>query len=420
MTSAHSHEGESGSSLLAQTMAMELSKNNSVLYLRLGKNFKIKEITPNLTFVYIPSKNYRGLVIPQIDLIVKNKIFSAIDSFKPEIVHLQNMIFGSVVATIWAKKNNVPVVLTLHHIPTQGATFVFTGNKNINLVKFLDKLNLHAYSAPYIKSVDLVIALNNSIVDSLRQIDPAIKYKVINNGININSLLNLKRKKPVKYFRFVYPGSFNERKNQIFLAQTFNLLPDNFKLFLYGNKESGFTYLTKLKKIISENNSRNIKILEYKNHKEMLRAYENSDFLVSASKKEVQSLVIIEALAAGLPVIGLENETTQELINTKIGLVMPLTTTPPDFAMNLIAYAETAKKDYYSISKNCRTNIGNFKTEIVAAKLLKEYVKLTGNYNSNTKRSGVVFLYFLYYFSVLTAKAVEIYTLIKNLRFSGK
>jgi len=41
---------------------------------------------------------------------------------------------------------------------------------------------------------------------------------------------------------------------------------------------------------------------------------EKTHVLVSASKMEVQSLVIIEALTSGTPVVGLANETIDELI----------------------------------------------------------------------------------------------------------
>ncbi len=40
---------------------------------------------------------------------------------------------------------------------------------------------------------------------------------------------------------------------------------------------------------------------------------------VSASKMEVQSLAIIEALASGSPVIGLGNETVDELVDETNG-----------------------------------------------------------------------------------------------------
>ena len=61
------------------------------------------------------------------------------------------------------------------------------------------------------------------------------------------------------------------------------------------------------KNFTKKNNLTNINFLGFKNQKELRKIYSKNDFLIITSKYETWGLVINEAMASGLPVIGSRN-----------------------------------------------------------------------------------------------------------------
>ncbi len=72
---------------------------------------------------------------------------------------------------------------------------------------------------------------------------------------------------------------------------------------------------------------------------------------VSASKMEVQSLAIIEALASGSPVIGLGNETVDELVDETNGVRLPNDTSAEEFAAAIRSVCDDRQRR----TQNCVT-----------------------------------------------------------------
>ena len=120
--------------------------------------------------------------------------------------------------------------------------------------------------------------------------------------------------------------------------------------------------------------------------KDIIKIFKKSDFLISASLKEAQSLVIIQALASGKPVIGLENETITELINNKNGKSLPKKTTPKKFAYYILDFVKNC--NYKSLSKNARQDASKFKIENVSLEIEKMYDSATHT-NSKYGRRNV-------------------------------
>ena len=105
------------------------------------------------------------------------------------------------------------------------------------------------------------------------------------------------------------------------------------------------------------------------------KAFSKSDFLVSSSRKEAQSLVVIESLAAGKPIIGIENETISDLVDGSCGLVFPATISAQEFAKNLLQF--TKNVNYIRLSKKSRKESVKFKIENVVSKIENLYQSLT-------------------------------------------
>lgn len=380
-------ENECGVSVVAQDIAKEISKEHKVLYVCLGEKYKTKTVNKNLTYLKVPSVSVKQLDIPQLTPEVVKSLFKELDNFNPDVIHSQNLSFMDIVCMVWALKKNTPIVVTFHAIISDGVLgYVFPKTKDIKVVKLIKKPPSTTLVKQILKKVDLVIALNEFVKKSVLSIYPKIKIKTINNPRDIKFYNKLKTKSPSRKKVFVFLGSYISRKNQKYLLHVFKHLPKIYKLELYGNKKTGFYYVKKLKKIISENKITNVNINNHISQDNVGKVLEKADYFVSASLKEAQSLVIIEALASGTPVIGLENETISELVNKKKGLSLPKETTPTTFAKRLQEYVNKSESSYTETAINCRKGLGKFDIQNVVKKIVETY-KETVDKKKETKES---------------------------------
>lgn len=152
-------------------------------------------------------------------------------------------------------------------------------------------------------------------------------FKVITNGIdlsiynfNLNTRLKYRNKLKIKDNEILlgHVGSFNYQKNQIFLVNLLDRLPNNYKLVLIGN---GSEY----KNVRNKANSLglNDKVI-FTNVVNNVQDYLNAiDIFLLPSNFEGQPFVIIEALANGLPCI-VSNKVSKEIDVTENSSFLPL------------------------------------------------------------------------------------------------
>lgn len=373
ITSNYELGNETGSAKVAEELAEKISTRNKVLFICLGTKFRIYEKNKNLEVLEVTSVNIKNLFVPIITPIIMYQVFKKLDLFKPDVVHAQNSILTSSLVQMWSILNNTPFVVTFHHVPSEPIKHLVPHlNKNIlfNLVQDIYK---NTSLKNFLKNSDLVIAQNDLIYKSIRTIDKKVAIEIINNGIEIKKLNQIRLRKKDGVTNFVFLGSFNYRKNQLFLVKTFNYLPFNYVLNLYGNFKSGGDYLDQIKDLISKNKINNINIYGFELN--INKVFKKNDYLVSASKKEAQSLVIIQSLAAGKPIIGISNETIDELINNTNGLAVKRGTSPKNFAYQITKF--TKENNYAVLSKKCIKDSKKFDINLVVSKIEDCYQRLS-------------------------------------------
>ena len=371
VTSNYKIGNETGTSHIADGLSRELTKKYQVTYICAGEKYQISKINAKFTILTIPSIEINEFSVPLITPNIMLDVFKYLNSFNPDVVHAQNPFLISDLAQRWANKNTVPFIVTFHHVPTQAIEHIlpkFSKNlvtiivqniyKEVSLKRFLEKTNA-------------VIALNKNVKKSIREINKNIPMKVINNGLDLKRLQKIRIKNKLSNkINFVSLGSYTERKNQKYLINVFSHLPKNYILKLYGSKKTGGIYFRDLSKLLDHSKLENVFLEDYTNN--LPGVFKWADFFITSSLKEVQSLAIIESLAAGRPVIGLKNETVSELINNKNGLALSLSTPPKIFAMKLLKFIK--KINYKELAVESRQDSEKFNIEIVSSKI-EEYYK---------------------------------------------
>ncbi|OGM05016.1 hypothetical protein A2715_00885 [Candidatus Woesebacteria bacterium RIFCSPHIGHO2_01_FULL_39_32] len=373
ITSLYRPGNETGTARISEELSETLSKKHDVTYLCLGEKYQIKKRNRNLFYFTIPSLPIKQAYVPKLTPDVVRQMFKDLDKISPDVIHAQNIAFTTLICLIWAIRNNSAFVVTFHSLPSEGINYVFPKLSNKKILSQINYSLSKSYNKKLLENVNLIIALNKYVQRSIHAITRKTKTIVINNGLDLKPFRELEIKTSEKDKVFTFVGSFVGRKNQEFLVKAFAHLPKSYHLKLYGNIKSGDDYVKKIKKIIVNKRINNVEIHDFIDRKKLLQVLAKSDYFVSASMKEVQSLVIIESLASATPIIGLKNETINELIDGKNGISFPKNITPRAFAKNIFKYVKTNEKDYYETSRYAREGIQKFDIGYVSEKILNAY-----------------------------------------------
>ena len=195
ITSNYPVGSETGASRVAEMLVKYLSRKNDIAFICLGKKYSEEKISKNITVVKIPMFDFKMFQVPLITPIVMYKVFSFLDSFKPNIIHAQNSVFVSKISQLWSMINDVPYIITYHHIPTEALYHLAPSlSKNIlgNLVQDIYK---NTSLKNTLKNSDGIVAVNQTIYESIKTVDKNVKISIINNGIETKELSKIKIKK---------------------------------------------------------------------------------------------------------------------------------------------------------------------------------------------------------------------------------
>ncbi len=183
---------------------------------------------------------------------------------------------------------------------------------------------------------DHVIAVSNilrSIIIKEYNIIPS-KISVIHNGVEQNFFVEKQISSEGNSQYILFVGEITKMKGLDFLLNALQQL-DDFHLVLVGKETA---YLSELeKKYYALFESEKVTILGQMDQKALSLAYSNAKFLVLLSTYDSYGMVVLEAMAAGKPVVISDNVGAKEIIeNGKEGFVVPLNDV--DYLVSVLRY----------------------------------------------------------------------------------
>lgn len=180
------------------------------------------------------------------------------------------------------------------------------------------------------------------------------KIKVINNGIDLNifkptNTIDVREKYNIQLDKQIILGVaaiWDKRKGLEEFIELSKYIDDRYKIVLVGLNKKQIKQLPK--NIIGIKRTENLE--------ELANLYTCSDVLFNPSKEETFSLITIEAIACGTPVIAYDNSAVKELINKETGICLPINLNKQENIKKILTYLEISKKidnidyiDKYSI-----------------------------------------------------------------------
>lgn len=259
------------------------------------------ELFPNIHVTYLPAIKIlpRSLTDPYIiKAYLKNKVYDLIHAHYPiALLHILN--------------HHVPLVLTLHGIIWEEKKFV--KNRYVNF--FYHDYNTHVIKK-ILSEIDGFVAISPYVIHKLTEAGlPLNQNKIyqINNSIS-TAYLNINNS--LEEHIIFYPAKISELKNQRAAIEAIKLLKERckqIKLIFSGIPDKQY-----LKSVLDEVKSNGLTdYVEYVgvlNREQMLDYYKKASIVMLLSYQETQPMVILEAMAAGIPVIASNLQSISSII----------------------------------------------------------------------------------------------------------
>ncbi len=237
-----------------------------------------------------------------------------LEEFSPEIIHSHHPFLVGDTAVRVASDKGLPLVFTHHTLYEQYTHYVNEQSEAL-------KLFVMDLSTGYANLCDRVVAPSQSIADLLVKRGVTTPITVVPTGIDLQRFkpsdrVSFRRAQgiPPEAFLVGHVGRLAQEKNLAFLTETV-------AAFLQKNPEAWFILVgqgplePELRGILSNRGvSERIRFLGVLGGDELAEAYGCMDVFAFTSHSETQGMVLAEAMACGVPVVGLDASGVREVI----------------------------------------------------------------------------------------------------------
>lgn len=296
-----------------------LSREHEVVLFAPGEGrLRMETVSPRFRIWWVPSSPfpfYEGYRIASLDY---RKISELLRKEKPDVVHAHAPINLGLQGILAAKRKGIPAIATYHtHYPDYVP--------HVMTVK-LPKMLRHAteYTAKrFVKHTfgmaDVVTAPTEELVAELCSYGMA-NVVHLPNGIDLSKLdctakdvaaFRKRHKIPSGMMVVLYLGRISFEKRLDRLLEAFKSIEKNDRVLVVAG---GGPYLKAFKDISNKLGIKNIIFTGYVKAGELGAAYRCADIYVSASDSETFGLTFVEAMYAGLPVIGVARLGPKDII----------------------------------------------------------------------------------------------------------
>jgi glycosyltransferase involved in cell wall biosynthesis len=315
--------------------------------------------------------------MPDLSARTVGEVFDFLNEYQPDIVHAHDPALIGLIGQVWARMNFVPFVHTAHILPSKALDFGTADALNVWLLKnSLSESVIQSVLNNFYMNCDALIALNQSALESIREFGFQGSIFVVPNGRDLKHYSQCKNAdNTIDQKSLVFIGFMNKRKNQAYLLEMLKELPANYILRLIG-KPLTPEYLNELEEYCREHNLKNVDFVGQIGHDQIPDYLEGALVFPSASKMEVQSLVVIEALASGTPVVGLSNETIDELVNDKVGARLAKDKEPGDFAKQIERICNLPADEYQAMCQTARKSVAHLDWSNIVYSTAEAYRKI--------------------------------------------
>ncbi len=281
------------------------------------------DLGPNVSIERVFSFHQKTAVGQTRMVIPTGRCYFSLKKFKPDIIHT-NACFGMGLEALFGSKLlHVPLVGTNHTAITE-----FVKNKYFSK-EVSEKYSLKFVSWFY-NHCDFVTAPSESVFTEMVANDFSRPHQVISNPIDTktffrvdeNTRQQLKQNFGLSPHTFVFAARFSPEKHIEVLVQALALLKKDFPDVIFALAGHGAEQMTLETLAAQLGVKENLKFFGTLSKEKLAELYQASEVFAIASTCETQGLVMMQAFATGLPVVGVGSRGLLEYVNEKNGILV--------------------------------------------------------------------------------------------------
>jgi len=312
-----------------------------------------------------------------------------LEGFRPDIVHAHHPFLLGDTAFRVARAHRVPLVYTHHTLFEQYTHYL--PMKAERAARFMTRI-----STAYGNLCDRVFAPSESVARLLRQRGVRTPITVVPTGIDgahfrggRGSRFRLRLKIGRKAFIIGHLGRLAPEKNLGFLTQAV-------VEYLHRNPAAVFVVVGRgpsasgIKRLCTRGRVRDrIYFTGVLRGQDLIDAYDAMDVFAFASKSETQGLVLLEAMAAGVPVVALDAPGAREVVRDRHnGRLLTAEEVGP-FVNALRWFTRLPPARRRAVRQAARQTADNFSVPRCTERALQAYASLSSARQTSRKRSKI-------------------------------
>ncbi|MBP9854834.1 MAG: glycosyltransferase [Candidatus Omnitrophica bacterium] len=309
-----------------------------------------------------------------IQLPVPGVLEKVLEGLRPDIIHTHHPFLIGDTALRLASKYNTPVVFTHHTLYEENVHYV-PGNQEA-LRKFVIEL-----STGYANLADQVIAPSESVMQMMQGRGVQSPIHVVPTGIyekNFSRGARLgfrgKFKIPKDAFVVGHLGRLAPEKNLEFVAKAVSKylrgdVSAHCMIAGKGPSEEMIQEIFRREGVIDR-----LHMVGVVKGKDLVDAYHAMDVFAFASQSETQGLVLTEAMAAGVPVVGVDAPGVREVVRDKVNGRLLMQENLDDFFAALAWMKTQSPEMMKKMNAACRQTAHQFSMESSVDKISKVYL----------------------------------------------
>ena len=316
-----------GLELVAKNISETLAEqNNNVLVLSSNNNLKtFVEKNKNITVKRLASFNFAHTPISP------TLLWHLLRLPKKSIIHFHlAQAYWLELMFVVAKLKRIPYIIHFHGDVVPSGIF---GKLFILYKKYIQSFIL--------RGAEKIIVLSEEQITFISEVNkvPISKIIFVPNGVDeIFSTITKLRTKHSNSLKILFVGRISVQKRVDRLIEAMNILKIPAQLTIVGEGEER----EKMENLTKTLNLKNVTFVGRKTKEELLKYYSDSDMFVLSSVFEGMPLVVLEAMATGLPIMGSNVQGIRELINN-VGVLVD-NPSPEKFAQEIEKIAENPIK----------------------------------------------------------------------------
>jgi glycosyltransferase involved in cell wall biosynthesis len=252
----------------------------------------------------------------QLPTIQPARILKIINEFEPDMIHFHDPSKTAWTALGIARTKKIPLLYTNHLIPEYVNSYL---RRLIKMpikrtpIKAVEKV-VGKYISLFCNRCDYLTTPTHFVKKYLVDSGVKTEVEVISNGIDL-SKFKFAKKKTNKIPKLLYFGRLGKDKSLDVLLRGANKIEVPFRLIIAGDGEDKEKLLRIYKELHLE---KKVTFTGFVEEGKVEQLFSNSDIFVIASTVECQSIVTMQAIAYGLPVIAANAAALPELVRDNV------------------------------------------------------------------------------------------------------